>query len=103
MEPACGFLERIQSQPARGSRSAQIRGNILDTALIGGLIGAALVGTFVGIFLSYAVVGPVAAKLKAVRDQKLRVFFVVKQSPSSAFPIPPSAQLALLPRRSSLL
>ncbi|MGI9357004.1 MAG: flagellar motor stator protein MotA [Rhizobiaceae bacterium] len=48
--------------------------------VLGGLIGAALVGTFVGIFLSYAVVGPVAAKLKIVREMKLRTYFVAKQT-----------------------
>lgn len=48
--------------------------------ILGGLIGAALVGTFVGIFLSYAVVGPIAAKMKMVREQTMRSFYVVKQS-----------------------
>ena len=48
--------------------------------VLGGLIGAALVGTFVGIFLSYAVVGPVASKLKIVREQNLRIYFVAKQT-----------------------
>lgn len=48
--------------------------------VLGGLIGAALVGTFVGIFLSYAVVGPIAAKLKIVREMKLRTYFVAKQT-----------------------
>jgi chemotaxis protein MotA len=47
---------------------------------LGGLIGAALVGTFSGIFLSYAVVGPVALKIKAVRQKQLRLFTLVKQS-----------------------
>ena len=48
--------------------------------VLGGLIGAALVGTFVGIFLSYAVVGPIAAKLKIVRESNLRIYFVAKQT-----------------------
>ncbi|MEP1206306.1 MAG: flagellar motor stator protein MotA [Rhizobiaceae bacterium] len=48
--------------------------------VLGGLIGAALVGTFVGIFLSYAVVGPVAAKLKIVREMNMRIYFVSKQT-----------------------
>ncbi len=42
--------------------------------ILGGLIGAALVGTFLGIFLSYAVVGPIAAKIKSVRDKKNRLY-----------------------------
>ena len=48
--------------------------------VLGGLIGAALVGTFVGIFLSYAVVGPIAAKLKIVREMNMRIYFVSKQT-----------------------
>jgi chemotaxis protein MotA len=48
--------------------------------ILGGLIGAALVGTFSGIFLSYAVVGPIAAKVKTVRQRQLRLFTLVKQS-----------------------
>ena len=48
--------------------------------VLGGLIGAALVGTFGGIFLSYAVVAPIAHKIKAVRQKQLRLFTLVKQS-----------------------
>ena len=48
--------------------------------ILGGLIGAALVGTFSGIFLSYAVVAPIAAKIKTVRQRQLRLFTLVKQS-----------------------
>ena len=48
--------------------------------LLGSLIGAALVGTFLGIFLSYAFVGPIAAKIKSVRETRLRPYIVVKQT-----------------------
>ncbi len=48
--------------------------------VLGGLIGAALVGTFGGIFISYGIVAPVAAKIKAVRQKQLRLFTLVKQS-----------------------
>ncbi len=37
--------------------------------VLGELIGSALVGTFAGIFLSYAVVSPIAAKIKIVREK----------------------------------
>lgn len=47
---------------------------------LGGLIGAALVGTFGGIFLSYAIVAPVAQKIKIVRQKQMRLFSLVKQS-----------------------
>ena len=48
--------------------------------VLGGLIGAALVGTFAGIFLSYAVIAPIAAKIKVVRQKQLRLYTLVKQS-----------------------
>lgn len=47
---------------------------------LGHLIGAALVGTFAGIFLSYAVVSPLANKIKTIREKKLRPYVIVKQT-----------------------
>ncbi len=48
--------------------------------LLGKLIGAALVGTFAGIFLSYGVVGPLANKIKIVREKQVRLYVIVKQT-----------------------
>ncbi len=48
--------------------------------ILGGLIGAALVGTFAGIFLSYAVMSPISAKINVVRMKQLRLYTLVKQS-----------------------
>ncbi len=48
--------------------------------VLGELIASALVGTFAGIFFSYAVVSPIATKIKAVREKKLRLYLLVKQS-----------------------
>ncbi|HXF55696.1 MAG TPA: flagellar motor stator protein MotA [Hyphomicrobiaceae bacterium] len=48
--------------------------------ILGHLIGAALVGTFAGIFFSYAVVSPIANKIKTVREKKLRLYVIVKQT-----------------------
>ncbi|MHC5308397.1 flagellar motor stator protein MotA [Bartonella sp. LJL80] len=48
--------------------------------VLGHLIGAALVGTFAGIFFSYGVFGPIAAKIKMVRDKKTRIYVVIKQT-----------------------
>ena len=48
--------------------------------ILGGLVGAALVGTFLGIFLNYAVVAPIAQKVKIVRDKKNRLYVIVKQT-----------------------
>lgn len=48
--------------------------------LLGALIGAALVGTFAGIFLSYAVLSPLAYKIKATREKQLSVYIIAKQT-----------------------
>ena len=48
--------------------------------ILGGLIGAALVGTFAGIFFSYAVVAPIATQMKLVREKKMRLYVLTKQS-----------------------
>ncbi|MEX0404199.1 flagellar motor stator protein MotA [Aquibium sp. LZ166] len=48
--------------------------------VLGHLIGAALVGTFLGIFLSYGLVGPIAAKIKSVREKRNRLYIIVKQT-----------------------
>ncbi|MFT4347497.1 flagellar motor stator protein MotA [Bartonella ancashensis] len=48
--------------------------------ILGHLIGAALVGTFAGIFFSYSIFGPIATKIKTVRNKKSRIYVVVKQT-----------------------
>lgn len=48
--------------------------------ILGKYIGAALVGTFAGIFFSYAVFGPIAAKIKSVREKKIRLYVLIKQT-----------------------
>jgi chemotaxis protein MotA len=48
--------------------------------VLGHLIGAALVGTFAGIFFSYGFFGPLATKIKTVREKKVRLFVIVKQT-----------------------
>ncbi|MBC8130936.1 MAG: flagellar motor stator protein MotA [Rhizobiaceae bacterium] len=48
--------------------------------VLGHLIGAALVGTFLGIFLAYGVAGPIATKIKSVREKQLRRYVIVKQT-----------------------
>ena len=54
----------------------------LDQApeVLGQLIGAALVGTFAGIFFSYAVVAPLATKVKMTREKTMRLYVIVKQT-----------------------
>jgi chemotaxis protein MotA len=48
--------------------------------VLGHLIGAALVGTFAGILFSYGLFGPLAAKVKTVREKKVRLYVIVKQT-----------------------
>ncbi|MGC1587565.1 MAG: flagellar motor stator protein MotA [Rhodomicrobium sp.] len=48
--------------------------------VLGELIGSAMVGTFAGVFMSYAVVSPIAAKIKGVREKKMRLYLLVKQA-----------------------
>ena len=48
--------------------------------ILGGLIGAALVGTFAGIFFSYCIVSPIATQIKIVREKKMQLYSVVKQT-----------------------
>jgi chemotaxis protein MotA len=47
---------------------------------LGALIGAALVGTFAGILFSYGIFGPLATKIKVVREKKVRLYVIVKQT-----------------------
>lgn len=51
-----------------------------EPEVLGALIASALVGTFLGIFLSYALVAPLATKVKTVRGKQLRLYIIVKQS-----------------------
>ena len=48
--------------------------------VLGHLIGAALVGTFAGILFSYCLFGPLATKFKTVREKKIRLYVIVKQT-----------------------
>lgn len=47
--------------------------------VLGKLIGGALVGTFLGVFLAYGMVGPVAAKLKAVLDEEAHFYRLIRE------------------------
>jgi chemotaxis protein MotA len=48
--------------------------------VLGHLIGGALVGTFAGIFMSYGLAGPVAGKIKVVREKQCRLYVIIKQT-----------------------
>jgi chemotaxis protein MotA len=46
--------------------------------VLGGMIASALVGTFLGVFLSYGLVGPFAAKVKAIQDLDFRYYQAIR-------------------------
>lgn len=48
--------------------------------ILGEYIGSALIGTFVGIFASYAILSPLAAKIKSVREKQCQPYVIVKQT-----------------------
>lgn len=48
--------------------------------ILGHYIGSALIGTFAGIFMSYAIVSPLAAKMKVLREKQCQPFVIVKQT-----------------------
>jgi len=54
----------------------------LDEApeVLGHLIGAALVGTFAGILVAYGAAQPLALKIKITREQRCRLYVIVKQT-----------------------
>ena len=47
--------------------------------VLGKMIGGALVGTFLGVFLAYGLVGPFAAKLKAVIDEDGHFYQLIRE------------------------
>lgn len=48
-------------------------------SVLGAMIGSALVGTFLGVLLSYGIVGPCAARLKAVLDADGEIYQVIRR------------------------
>ena len=47
--------------------------------VLGKLIGGALVGTFLGVFLAYGIVGPFANKLKAIVEDELHFYRLIRE------------------------
>jgi chemotaxis protein MotA len=46
--------------------------------ILGKMIGGALVGTFLGVFLSYCLVGPLAAKNQAAHNEEQQFYFIIR-------------------------
>jgi chemotaxis protein MotA len=47
-------------------------------AVLGAMIGGALVGTFLGVLLAYGLVGPLAARMKAVVEEEAKYYEVIR-------------------------
>jgi len=47
--------------------------------VLGGMIGGALVGTFLGVFMAYSFVGPMAAKVKSIREQEHYFYALIRE------------------------
>lgn len=47
--------------------------------ILGKMIGGALVGTFLGVFLAYGIVGPFAARVKAVIEEDAHFFALIRE------------------------
>jgi chemotaxis protein MotA len=86
LKPYNALMSVAESLPALGIVAAVLgivkaMGAINQSPeILGSLIASALVGTFAGIFISYAVVSPLAAKVKVTREKQMRVYFVIKQT-----------------------
>lgn len=46
--------------------------------ILGKMIGGALVGTFLGVFLAYTIVGPIASKVIAVRNEDHQFYLIIR-------------------------
>jgi chemotaxis protein MotA len=84
MKPAKALQTVADAFPALGIVAAVLgvikaMGAITEPpAVLGGMIGSALVGTFLGIFLSYGLFGPIAARIKALREEERKIMDVTK-------------------------
>ncbi len=83
-EPAHALQNLADALPALGIVAAVLgviktMGSITEPPeVLGGMIGGALVGTFLGVFLAYGLVGPIAARLKAVVDEEGAFYRIIQ-------------------------
>lgn len=47
--------------------------------VLGSMIGGALVGTFLGVFLAYAIVGPMATRVKQIREEEAYFYNLMRE------------------------
>ncbi|WP_296818631.1 flagellar motor stator protein MotA [Brevundimonas sp.] len=85
LAPAHALQNMADALPALGIVAAVLgviktMGSITEPPeILGGMIGGALVGTFLGVFLAYGLVGPLAARLKAIVEEE-GAFYKIIQS-----------------------
>lgn len=83
-EPAHALQNLADALPALGIVAAVLgviktMGSITEPPeILGGMIGGALVGTFLGVFLAYGLVGPLAARLKAVVNEEGSFYRIIQ-------------------------
>jgi chemotaxis protein MotA len=84
LEPAYALQNLADALPALGIVAAVLgviktMGSITEPPeILGGMIGGALVGTFLGVFLAYGLVGPIAARLKAIVDEEGAFYRIIQ-------------------------
>lgn len=85
LQPSHALQQTADALPALGIVAA-VLGVIKTMAsidqppeVLGKLIGGALVGTFLGVFLAYGLVGPFSAKLKAVVEDDLHFYHLIRE------------------------
>ena len=84
LEPAHALQNLADALPALGIVAAVLgivktMGSITEPPeILGGMIGGALVGTFLGVFLAYGLVGPFAARLKAIVDEEAAYYKIIQ-------------------------
>ena len=83
-EPAHALQNLADGLPALGIVAAVLgiiktMGSITEPPeILGAMIGGALVGTFLGVFLAYGLVGPFAARLKAIVDEEAAYYKIIQ-------------------------
>ena len=84
LAPAHALQNMADALPALGIVAAVLgviktMGSITEPPeILGGMIGGALVGTFLGVFLAYGLVGPLAARLKAIVDEEAAYYKIIQ-------------------------
>lgn len=84
LKPAKAIQTMADAFPALGIVAAVLgvikaMGAISESPeILGGMIGSALVGTFLGVFLAYGLVGPLAARIKAIVEEEKRMLDVTR-------------------------